>query len=524
MDTAANRLRLGDEEDQEFSVDEKTWNLDDEITATALLRLYDLLPESQKRDGLPLRVLHVVSPGGFGHLGSTLSQSHIFSNLRELVITTQRITSDCQMDFFKLPNLETLGFSMVFEGDIAKASDIIKLGEGLEMLSGSPSLRALDLRLWCCFCDPNIQAAYRKHIVDMLNTLHIPHLESFKMSESCTPGCRNGPSDHHNMTNIFSFLEAHPGLSHLTLDVCGTVIPQSCKVLPQLHSFTGETDICLRLSGQGKQVEKLGLTFLYESCPSETEESPTFDTLTSGTHLSVTTLELHGLDGDMYALEVPQLPYPAPPNFFPALASAFPNVVNLNIELGGRLFIASMPKLESLRIQEYRVHYSTETKVVTELFPVGEYTCQIRKLHLQLPRLETVTIHVLGDQIECMECQEEENDTCPHSHDPHAVPNLGVEYKFSGIGIHRESLNDAEIYIFDPECGKRPELQAYNFVSAKVDECYLAVPAKMYFWFRPGLKSVGTGNVTKVDGRVTKSVQPQPRTISPEVKHHFGGG
>jgi hypothetical protein len=108
-------------------------------------------------------------------------------------------------------------------------------------------------------------------------------------------------------------------------------------VLPQLHSFTGETDICLRLSGQGKQVEKLGLTFLYESCLSETEESPTFDTLTSGTHLSVTTLELHGLDGDMYALEVPQLPYPAPPNFFPALASAFPNVVNLNIELGGRL-------------------------------------------------------------------------------------------------------------------------------------------------------------------------------------------
>jgi hypothetical protein len=110
-----------------------------------------------------------------------------------------------------------------------------------------------------------------------------------------------------------------------------------------------------------------------------------------------------------------------------------------------------MPKLESLRVQEYRVHYSTETKVVTELFPVGEYTCQIRKLHLQLPRLETVTIHVLGDQIECMECQEEENDTCPHSHDPHTVPNLGVEYKFSGIGIHRESLNDAEIYIFDPE-------------------------------------------------------------------------
>jgi hypothetical protein len=96
LDTAANQLQLKDDEEQQFG--ENTWNLDDEITATALLKLYELLPQPQKQDGLPLRVLHVQSPGGICHLGSTLSQCYIFSNLKELVITTQRIASDCQMD------------------------------------------------------------------------------------------------------------------------------------------------------------------------------------------------------------------------------------------------------------------------------------------------------------------------------------------------------------------------------------------------------------------------------------------
>ncbi|KAJ7233255.1 hypothetical protein C8J57DRAFT_1250109 [Mycena rebaudengoi] len=390
MDTASNKLQLRDDEEQEFG--ENTWNLDDEIAATALLKLYNLLPQPQKQSGLPLRVLHVQSPGGICHLGNTLSQSHIFSNLKELVITTQRIASDCQMEFFKLPNLKTLGFSMIFEGDLVEASDIIKLGEGLKMLSGSSFLQALDLRLWCNFCDDDIQEAYRENIVDTLNTIYIPHLESFKMSESCMPGCGNGPSDHHDMTNIFSFLEAHPTLSHLTLDVRGTVIPESSQVLPQLHSFTGETDICVQLSAQGRRLDKLGLTFLYEGNLSETEESPTLDKLTSGNYLFLTTLDLHGLDADMWAVEIPKLRYPASANLFPSLASAFPNVVNLNIELGGCLahyseFIVSMTKLECLRVQEYRLHFSMEPKAVTELFPVGEYTCQIRELHLQLPRL-----------------------------------------------------------------------------------------------------------------------------------------
>ncbi|KAJ7235953.1 hypothetical protein C8J57DRAFT_1530372 [Mycena rebaudengoi] len=332
MDTASNKLQLRDDEEQEFG--ENTWNLDDEIAATALLKLYNLLPQPQKQSGLPLRVLHVQSPGGICHLGNTLSQSHIFSNLKELVITTQRIASDCQMEFFKLPNLKTLGFSMIFEGDLVEASDIIKLGEGLKMLSGSSFLQALDLRLWCNFCDDDIQEAYRENIVDTLNTIYIPHLESFKMSESCMPGCGNGPSDHHDMTNIFSFLEAHPTLSHLTLDVRGTVIPESSQVLPQLHSFTGETDICVQLSAQGRRLDKLGLTFLYEGNLSETEESPTLDKLTSGNYLFLTTLDLHGLDADMWAVEIPKLRYPASANLFPSLASAFPNVVNLNIELG----------------------------------------------------------------------------------------------------------------------------------------------------------------------------------------------
>ncbi|KAJ7254148.1 hypothetical protein C8J57DRAFT_1236880 [Mycena rebaudengoi] len=455
LDTAANQLQLKDDEEQQFG--ENTWNLDDEITATALLKLYELLPQPQKQGGLPLRVLHVQSPGGICHLGSTLSQCHIFSNLKELVITTQRIASDCQMDFFKLPNLETLGFSIIFEGDLAEGSDIIKLGEGLQMLSGSSFLQALDLRLWCHFCDHDIQAAYRENIVDTLNTIHIPHLKSFKMSESCVPGCANGPSDHHDMTNIFSFLEAHTTLSHLTLDVRGTVIPQSCQILPQLHSFTGETDICVQLSAQGRRLDKLGLTFLYEGNLSETEESPTLDKLTSGSYLFLTTLDLHGLDADMWAVEIPKLCYPASANLFPSLASAFPNVVNLNIELGGCLahyseFIVSMTKLECLRVQEYRLHFSMEPKAVTELFPVGEYTFQIRELHLQLPRLASVTIYVLGDQIQCTEgiCQDE-NDTCPHNHNSQTVPELGVEYKFSNIGAHRDLLGSLDVTTFKPE-------------------------------------------------------------------------
>ncbi|KAJ7232129.1 hypothetical protein C8J57DRAFT_1250781 [Mycena rebaudengoi] len=410
MDTASNKLQLRDDEEQEFG--ENTWNLDDEIAATALLKLYNLLPQPQKQSGLPLRVLHVQSPGGICHLGNTLSQSHIFSNLKELVITTQRIASDCQMEFFKLLNLKTLGFSMIFEGDLVEASDIIKLGEGLKMLSGSSFLQALDLRLWCNFCDDDIQAAYRENIVDTLNTIYIPHLESFKMSESC------------------------------------------------------ETDICVQLSAQGRRLDKLGLTFLYEGNLNETEESPTLDKLTSGSYLFLTTLDLHGLDADMWAVEIPKLRYPASAHLFPSLASAFPNVVNLNIELGGCLahyseFIVSMTKLECLRVQEYRLHFSMEPKAVTELFPVGEYTCQIRELHLQLPRLASVTIYFLGDQIQCREgiCQDDKNDTCLHNHDSQTIPALGVEYKFGNIGDCSDLLHSLEVTPFNPECPPPAELR-----------------------------------------------------------------
>ncbi|KAJ7219622.1 hypothetical protein C8J57DRAFT_1254497 [Mycena rebaudengoi] len=337
-----------------------------------------LLPLSDERGSSVLRVLHWGIEAGIDELGRILGSPGSFPHLREL--------------FIQVPGLKVLGFKVV-RGNFRTGLLFIEKREDLIR-----NLLMLSFNYWE---EVFPQGPYRE-LVAAINLIRLPYLRSLKLEITCNTddlfdGYFDSACEHFGIppTDLSTFLAAHPSISYLC---CGlSPVPQTTvKSLKRLRSFTGSFQHSCIISSEDSKVQRVALTFQEHDY---TDQKLWIESTPPTSHPSVTSVTIHAVDkyGDL-------LKYPCllDSKFYSRLASSFPSITHLDIVLGQRLkhfreSIISLPDLEYLSVQEYRIQYGQNKINPVDAFPANKYILQLNALLSALTSLDEIDVCILAD-------------------------------------------------------------------------------------------------------------------------------
>ncbi|KAJ7603723.1 hypothetical protein B0H17DRAFT_1121482 [Mycena rosella] len=291
-----------------------------------------------------------------------------------------------------------------------------RLAEAIQMLpSSSPLLHTLHLNLEIPLNNVGDCPWSGHHdLIADINQIHLPALVTLDLSvnldstdeEFVDP---NFPTT----TNFFPFLNSHPHLLHLTLDVPGTKLENDLTFLPCLRSFTGSFKDAAIICDHPRQLDELVLKLVQR----HTYDFPEFRTLPLRTHLSLTKLHVQALDADG---KVVKMTNELSPTSLAQLVSSFPNLTHLDICIHGRIpqyreSLILLTKLQSLRIQLYKINQEDPydsymwddldnipdpNAPVHKIFPPSDYIRQFDDVVPSLPQLAHIEIFLLADNVE----------------------------------------------------------------------------------------------------------------------------
>ncbi|KAJ7503072.1 hypothetical protein B0H11DRAFT_1987691 [Mycena galericulata] len=368
---------------------------------------------ADRPNGSALRVLDWRVAAGLDELGKILGAPGQFSNLRELLVTSNGTNNN--FNFISIGRLEVLGLTFNIDpdnDDICGDRLCYKLAEALQMLpSTSPILHTLQLNLKIPFDENTFPFLGYCDLVDAINWIHLPFLATLELSVDLHRNHIDHVEDDLDdipNTDLLAFLSSHPNLLNLTFSAHGTDLTGGhTPLFPRLRSFKGSFEDSKAICGGGRQLETLTIALVHP-CLSGT--LPAFSVLQLPTNLSLTKLRVLAVDTVGSTLKITD---EISPRTFSLLAASFPNLTHLDICLSGPMteyhkYLTLLTKLQSLRLQEYRTRRKAlKSSPVVKIFPPAEYKTQITRLLPFLPHLASTEICILADFIE----QDEDSDS-----------------------------------------------------------------------------------------------------------------
>ncbi|KAJ7211364.1 hypothetical protein GGX14DRAFT_542888 [Mycena pura] len=346
-----------------------------------------------------------------------------FSNLKEISVKCD----DCEnisFNFIQIPNLEKMECSLEFmsyDVDHGWGSSWNQLSSALKALpSSSPHLNSLKLELkiendWDSESSRPPWDKYTE-VITTINQLRFPVLTSLALSfgiakEFCNPA---------PVAVFSSFLREHPLLSDLTLSGSGMRTDANGAHFPQLRVLTG----------------------LVEHC----QDPGTSKILQSDVGATIRRLNV-GIAGepDWHNFS---------PYLFSCLASAFPNVTQLDIQFTKQMnkyhdSFVTLPALEYLCIRKNEwIPEKNRTKAANIIFPTTAYAARINKILPLLPNLSTVDLILRGLRYTSKRVRGVSwCESCDEMWSEETYPTLGVDLRFSVDRTGESGLQEAELVL-----------------------------------------------------------------------------
>ncbi|KAJ7210153.1 hypothetical protein GGX14DRAFT_451506 [Mycena pura] len=370
-----------------------------------------------------------------------------FPNLKEISVKCD----DCENISFNVSLVAFLAFGPTLIIYHKWGSSWNQLNEALKALPSSSShLNSLKLQLkiksdWDSESESgSLRFPWDKYseVIMTINQLRFPVLTSLALSFGIAEECRN-PSP---VAVFSSFLREHPLLSDLTLSGSGMCTDAKGAHFPQLRVLTGLVEHCVPILVHAGEPEQLNLTISKELMYCSSEDSGTAKILQSDVGATIRRLNV-GIAGkpDWQRFS---------PYLFSCLASAFPNVTQLDIQFTKQMSkyqdsFVTLPALEYLCIRKNKwIPEKNRTKATNIIFPTTAYAARINKILPSLPNLSTVDLILRGLRYTpegdrgvpwCESCDQMWSEV--------TYPTLEVDLRFSVDRTGESGLQEAEVVL-----------------------------------------------------------------------------
>jgi hypothetical protein len=231
--------------------------------------------------------------------------------------------------FVQIRGLKVLGITLRITGEYDAGTKIcFKLAEAMQMLPmSSPFLDKLRLNFTMPFSsDGDFPLEAYQDLVASMNQTHFPFLTTLDLSLNLDPddGEEWGPDDLPS-DSLFPFLNSHPKVSDLTLNIPRMKLTEDLAFLPLLCSFTGTFEQAVVVCARQQRLEKLAITMIH---PYPSYELPEFCALPLFANPSLTILKVSAAD---LLGQVVKARNELSPTSFAELVSSFPNLKHLDI-------------------------------------------------------------------------------------------------------------------------------------------------------------------------------------------------
>ncbi|KAF7289356.1 hypothetical protein MIND_01397900 [Mycena indigotica] len=355
-----------------------------------------------------LRSLHWGITSGIDKLGAVISTEN-FPRLKELFVSCGDGGEVNTFSFMNKGGLEALGITLELDLESPKINHVTadrllyKLAEAIRALPlTSPDLYTLQLHVQVHYPLDELPDAL-SDLVDALNSLKFRSLQSLDVCLKCIPVFDD---DDYLCIDLTTFLNAHPQLTKLILNVPDTKLDKPAFI-SSLRSFSGSVvDATHLLQQKNIRLEELNVVHIHDSFyDPPLFLVPVFPSLSSLTKLSLSANN-HG--GNMLK------PFNhVSPLSLQSIATSFPNLTHLSVPISDcmsayKTCLWCLPRLQELRLCEYRVQDIPMGCPLAELFPSIMFVSEIRLLLGSLSELRLVAVTLLVDDGSmddfCLEC------------------------------------------------------------------------------------------------------------------------
>ncbi|KAF7296074.1 hypothetical protein MKEN_01422500 [Mycena kentingensis (nom. inval.)] len=320
-----------------------------------------------------------------------------------------------------------------------------KLAQALQSLPlTSPCLSDFSLHLKTpCFLGDDAPYEATTHLLCALNGLRFPCLRKFNFSFGFNCATR----DFHDMIpSVAVFLDAHPRLTHLAINVPNDLFSDVPSFLSPLRSFTGNMDVVCALLEYGPRLEELFILDVHrvflDVVRFRIKALPVLLTLAK---LSVATIDSDGtVLKTTNEVSVVSLK---------SFASSFPNLTCLDVPICESITnyqstLRRFPKLRQLHLRQYMIEDIPLQSPLATRFPASTYTNYIRRLVPHLPHLADVSVRILLDDGR----EQDLHLSCGCRSDVCVArllgpPEMEIEYEFAVLRERRESHHAVEVVV-----------------------------------------------------------------------------